>query len=459
MLISGSAGTHLCSFEGLISSMIGYGGVPLFRSLRVSLAGSAVFFLQSGSVNGTLAGMNTKQLFLTACCCAGIFASDLMAETRSIRLESVKTGKSYGPFMIRNDAPVVLGDGIYRIDSSNGGKISFRSERSGSVSGPYEVTMGRIVKVGPDVYTIVDIDVHETPPPVPAAVDRRVSPQPARGARSAGGPGLQQAASRQPVHGLAGTTVGMPERHGRSFMDGVGIAFDVAVFDRVDYTRTLTGGLGMPDTAMTRNSASAALRTGRLVLKGGMVFSSEWEDMLSGNGLAFANADLQNGEGWWTEAELRNHLWQSDAWRLDFNVTGSYRRETYDLSYGALQQAGTVLVEGTNGSPGTVVQLLELVQTDAETVFTESLLKLGVVLSRAAAHWSGYLGFDVAVYEDAELDTPISTSTVSYDIEFERRDPFSIMAGASVRKLGIHWFADLSVIGEDSLRLGAALVF
>jgi len=414
--------------------------------------------------------MNIKQLLLIVCCCVGAFALDSLADMKSLSLESVKTGQSYGPFIIKEGVPVVLGEGVYRINPSEGGKVSFLSER-GSVNGPYEVRLGRIVTIGSDLYTIVDINVHAAPSAGPAATPSRKSdsapataveqsqPSPTRGTQSGAGRSRRPVPSREPVRQTVQAPIEFPNRQGHSFMDGAGLSLDVGVFEQVGYGRTLTGGLGVSDTAIKRDSASLALRTGRLTLRGGMVFSAEADTMISGDSLPFVDADLQNGEGWWATAEVRNGLWSADEWRLDFNVLGSYRRETYDLTYGVWQSSGTVVVAGTNGSPDTVVQLQSLVQARAGAVFTESLLELGFVLSRATPTWSAYLGFGVIVLEDAALDTPISTPALSYEIEFERTDPFSVTAGLSIRQWGIHWFTDLSVIGEDSLRVGAALVF
>ena len=190
-----------------------------------------------------------------------------------------------------------------------------------------------------------------------------------------------------------------------------------------------------------------------------MVFSSEADTTISGDGQSFANADILNGDGWWTRAELKTGLWRQDEWQLDFSVAGSYREESYDLSYSVLQQTGTVMVDGTNGAPATTVQILDWVPTGTDTVFTEKLVTAGLMLSRANKVWSGSLGFEIILYGDAALDSPISTSTQTYKVSFDRKDPFSITAGVSVEQWGLHWFTDLSLIGEDSLRLGAAVVF
>jgi hypothetical protein len=66
---------------------------------------------------------------------------------------------------------------------------------------------------------------------------------------------------------------------------------------------------------------------------------------------------------------------------------------------------------------------------------------------------------DIVAIDDSKLDTVISTPTQSYEVEFNRKDPLVIRAGASVRAFGLHWFADVGVVGEEYVRLGTALVF
>jgi hypothetical protein len=110
-----------------------------------------------------------------------------------------------------------------------------------------------------------------------------------------------------------------------------------------------------------------------------MVYDAEWGDEIAGDGLPFSNADLEEGDGWWVDLELRRILWRQDAWRLDASASGSYRRETYELTYDALQQTGTIVVEAaTNGTPSTIVPVWGLVPASDEAAFTESTLKIGL---------------------------------------------------------------------------------
>jgi hypothetical protein len=483
------------------------------------------FLLHGKAFNGNLPAMRTKYFLLLLYCFASCAADSASGVTKSIRLESVQTGQLYGPFMIRADVPVVLADGIYRIQPSEDGKAAFVSESTGKTNGPYDVTLGRIVTVGSDLYTITDIGEHETPPPptispeAPAAVVPAAAapaPQPAvvppelpaepappapvlrpavpvapapaslppaavqkpRATPAAPvraptttvktpatpvrppatlGSAPKTATPRPPAR-VERTPVTLAPREGRSYLDGMGVSLDAGV-ERVDYGRTLTGGTAVSDTDLRRTSASAAFRTGRLVLRGGMVLDAEWGDPVSVPD-RFFDANLENGEGWWGCVEFGNRLWRADAWSLDFEVAGSHRQETYDLTYRVRQTIGTVTnAPGADGSPGAVIPLVQHVTTTQEADFRESLLKLGLVLSRATPVWSVYLGLEVVALENTELDALIATPNASYEIEFDRTDPFSATAGLSVKQWGIHWFTELSVIGEDSIRVGAALVF
>ena len=65
----------------------------------------------------------------------------------------------------------------------------------------------------------------------------------------------------------------------------------------------------------------------------------------------------------------------------------------------------------------------------------------------------------MVLVDSVDMDGSIVAGTQSFDIEFNRSDPIMLTGGAGVKLWGVHWFTDISLIGEEYVRLGAAWIF
>jgi len=425
-------------------------------------------------------------------------ASSAHGQSRSFSLESVKTGRVYGPYVLGKAARIEVAGDEFILTPRGNTAIEFHGLIGDEVYGPYEFTAGRIIKVGSALFTLVDVKTHTTPPaseelpeaavtlPLPepepdpepareesaAPVERpkpvAPAPAPARPARAQRrdapppvrpqSPPPRPVSRRRPVYQREDLYADLPSP---GLLDGMALTLSISPYEAVTYDTELNRG-GTDEVTFHRQSAALSFATGRVTLRAGMTFNTEWEEALPGGGAGFVDSSLEEGGGWWVDVTLHNTLWRRGAWFVDLNVAGSYREETADMATRTLQQTGTMNVTSTStNGPSTTnsVPVYGLVEDVGEVEFSESLLKLGLRLCRSAETWSCYGGAVYLALEDAKLEPGIPANAATYGVDLERANPLLLTAGGSIKASGVHWRLDCVFLGETSVRVGAAFVF
>ena len=243
-----------------------------------------------------------------------------------------------------------------------------------------------------------------------------------------------------------------------AFSDRLGISIDISALEKVTYDYKVSD-FGSTEAEISRNSMSVRVEVMPFTLELGKVFRADWSGQVSGTNLPFQNIDLSNGSGWWWDLNYRHPLWTNDSWLLSATADGSYRKEDYDLSYGALKDTQiNIPPEGTN-TEATVKTIQALAATTQPAVFTEKILKLGLTLSYKDDSWGCWAAADVIAYHTADIESKIATAQGDYTIDVERTDPFIFTLGASMQKAGINWFSTISLAGESAIRFGANYKF
>ncbi len=278
--------------------------------------------------------------------------------------------------------------------------------------------------------------------------------------------------SQKSPYQSASTTVPYKPRSSKSklrphkdipFSDRLGISVDISALEKVNYDFKLAGIDSSSNIEISRNSMAVKFKVMPFTLELGKVMRADWGGQMNTPNLPFQNLDLSNGSGWWWDLNYRHSLWENDEWLLSATADGSYRKEDYDLSYGAWVDVQNEIPANTNVDEEVMEEVVvvaqELASTTESTVFTEKMFKLGLSLSYKDDYWGCWASADMIAYHAADIESKISTAQGDYTIDVERTDPFIFTLGASIQKAGVNWFSTISLAGESAIRFGANYKF
>ncbi len=246
---------------------------------------------------------------------------------------------------------------------------------------------------------------------------------------------------------------------GIPFSERLGVSVDISAMEKVNYDYKLSGLDGSSEAEISRNSMGVKFKVMPFTLELGKVMRADWSGEMATPDLPFTDVNLRNGSGWWWNLNYSHSLWEQDGWLLAATADGSYRKEDYDLSYGALTESQIVIPpEGTNGIES-IETITDLATTTQSAVFTEKMFQLGLSMSYKTDYWACWAAADLIAYHAADIESTIDTTEGSYTIDVERTNPFILTFGASIKKAGVNWFSTINILGESAIRVGANYKF
>ncbi len=353
---------------------------------------------------------------------AGLSATSVRGADLLFRLESLRTGTTFGPFAFQNGALVRTDTGTFQLQVRQGRTFNLVSTANpAAIFGVYELTLGRMIEVGDGVFTIVGI------------------------AETAGG---AAATTRAPV------PASIPVWKGLFF------GADVDLFNRTLYDWEIDGiGSGTEET-VDRSALALVFGHRCFGARAGVVTGAEWDHTLAGNE-DFADATLGDGRGWFISLATRIPVFEDGAWTAHLTGEVGYRQEDYALDYSAVGISGvtttfsTNVAEGvTNIQPVSVTTNFQFTTFSRDASLTETSIRVGIDLTYARKDWSVYAGVSVYPFIETDLDAGIRIAGETFDIEFERTHPVVVSGGASVTVLGLKWYLEAGVGSASSLRVG-----
>ncbi len=406
---------------------------------------------------------------------SGAVAQEPGRETvRTFRLESAKGGNPLGPFVRRNDQRLAIADDFFRVETPLDDDIEFVSERTGQRFGPYDFVEGRLVRLGPEMYTLIDIRSIEipradraaprpaprpSPPPVidplppltPPVIDVDIAPiEPPPTAPSGG---RQQPAVRTPVR--PPPVVPRPRRAPL----GIGLGAGVRVFDVSDYDIEANAALEIEpfsrETSISRHGVFAQCSMSVLSLSAGYAFNVETYDSLD-TGFVAGDISVAEGSGWWVAADLAVPVWKRDNWSVGLTACAAYRDESVTLEYSGWESA-PLLVVGTNEVDETVEPDLawSFGERERDMSLSEARVDAGAEAAYTSGVWQFHAGLRTLLFSELDGSARIESDDGDIEIEIDRAGSrVTLTAGLRVKATGLTWFGEARAGAENSVSAG-----
>jgi len=392
---------------------------------------------------GKLIARVTAVLTATAFLTAGAARAQERIET--FRLQTMDRSRTYGPFELGSGKRVFIGGDAYTVHLTADKKIKFVSPDADKVFGPFDFVAGRIVELGSGHFTLIDIRRIqapkagiERPAEPPAAPAPKPVPLPPSPSPPPPAPGVVEKGARPIERPEAGGALGVRAE----------------IVDITRYDAGVAGVLSKSDTTVERRGLSIFADRGPFGLQAGVTFNGEWSEKASEPGLAFEDAELRDGKGWWIAARYTHDFYRDNEWRVNLYGEASYRSEDYSIEYG--QWVSTlVYTPGTNDTGG-LEPVIEFRESSADITLSEFGLRLGGGIAYEGAGWWCRGSLEVMALSETDLDGGIVAGEDTYDIEFDRALPVCAAGVIGLKAGDYRFFVEGRAGGEMQLGLGAA---
>ena len=419
--------------------------------------------------------IDTGWLALTAavCFCATLFVcKDALTADRigTFKLESMDRAHVYGPFELSDGQLLLIDEQSYAVLVESDREIKFRSLSSAEVFGPYEFVIGRIVKIGQNHYTVVDIS--KAPVPEPETKPAKVSPTPSEAKPR---PAMQVAKQPAPIEPLTPARPQpvrmrpVPDSAGKPLLTRseepvtsrqvagppprtTEVGLEVLALDRTLYDVDIGNVLSLSRTSISRQRLCAFFRRRPIVLWLGATLGGEWSEDVSGPVSAFSDAGMADGKGWSASLEYGHDIYRNESWRVTMYGEARYLREQYSLEYEQWVSL-SFFVPGTNGT-GRMESFREQRGSETDLTLSESSLGLGLRFSREKELWWCYGSLEAIPLVQTDIDGSIVAGGESFDIKFDQSLPFSVIAGAGIKRHGWRLYVEGRAGGDLRLSLG-----
>lgn len=321
-----------------------------------------------------------------------------VAETLVFDLEETRSGRLFGPYPLREGAEIVLQSRSWRLHLLSETQVVFEQADGRLREGPYTLTQGRIITIGEQAFTIVNVR-----PQIPPA---RPPPKPAvPGDRS-----------------LPGATEGWRDLVGN--LGGLSRGERMAALKFEPWRRILMewelGGLAGDEGANLEERVIGV----RLDWRG---WSFVWDGVLDAEvpdspvptGIELAAIDIENGSGWGLAAGYGRDLVREANWRFGVSAHVAFLQRSFDLSTTRLMADS---VSETNG-----VQSVHYIyrETTEPMTLREWGIHAGPDLRAQYGDWGAEVQVSLLLFSDLRTDARVATSAGRFRLKAKRRHPVS----------------------------------
>jgi hypothetical protein len=318
--------------------------------------------------------------------------------TANFRLQAAISERIFGPFTYTDGARIRLETGDYRLRVLGGTRFRLVDPARERSFGDYELVLGRMIDVDETLFTIAEITD---------------GGQPRGSSRVAAAP---YDPGRIPVT--------------------IGAGYEQTA---TSYRWTVNGADGGSPHDIERTRWGVWVARNWWRLSGGISSDVTWDHTVKSDGSSFDNATMNEGSGWWVNADVAYPFFQSGHWRADARGAFSYSSEEMTLTYSQVttrEASREEPVEGSSNDTVTVSYTEFIAESrSSDATLSEWLLQAGVALTYEAEQWMLYGGVDVDLATEAELSATIKTSSTLYKLEVEREHPIALWGGGKL-KLG-----------------------
>ncbi len=351
--------------------------------------------------------------FLLLCCSSMVlWASDGV----SFKLEAMDGNGLYGPFVFSVSEKVVVPSGVFVFDDIKDNLFRLVNPDTDKQFGYYELVWGRVIDVGGSLYKIVDV----------------VRPE-----------------KKEVVHAVETKLVAK-----KSFFDDVSFGGQVDLVNNTKYDWKINNRSG-GSADMQRRLATVSFAKGGVNVRGGLILSSEWDETVGGDGVAFENATLKDGSGWFAGLGLTIPVFRDGGWKADVFGDVSYRTEDLSLKYGGWNASAEVTTSVTNGTTNITSRTnYKYINFKEDATLTETLVTIGASLGYESRVWFMYAGVKVLPWNDTSLDATVINGASEYEFSFERSDPVMVYGGGGFFVKGMRCYLEVEGGGVTALRLG-----
>ncbi len=358
-------------------------------------------------------------LFIAALSFAVGSRAEAGTATTSFRLQAVQSREIYGPFTFKTDSKLKIESGIFRLKIVGEKTFRLGDSDTGKTYGVYELVTGRMIDVGDVLFTIIGVETIASPL-------------------------------------VAVARTGTASEASTSFFSGTALGLQLELLDTVKYKWEINGADADSEEKMERTSASLNIRKSYFTAQLGLVTAADWDNTITGDGVTFENATMEEGTGWLVGVGVDVPVFKEGRWNASVFGNASFRQEELSLQYGAWEVQSIVSTTVTNGTSNVVTTTtnLDYVNHDRDATLTETLVTLGATLAYEAPRWFLYTGLKTLPWADTSLDATIVAGDSKYKIEFERKDPVMVYGGIGFTLGGIKCYVEAEGGGETAIRLG-----
>jgi hypothetical protein len=350
-------------------------------------------------------------------------------------LAAVRTAERYGPFELRVDATVGAGGIACRIASVAGDRATFVRTGSGERFGPYQIVEGRMIELGRQVFTVVDVvrggsapgplpAVAPPPPPAVPPVDGRPPPPPPR-----------------------------PDEAPRPVLPDPDPGLRVSAWLDTLQSTPLSWRVG---EGRRRDSELERTRFGVGTFWDGWVTEADLAMSVSGGSIAsqdagFSRASIDGGSGWRLAAGYRRPMLADRGWEVSAGAGVVWQHDEVDVSSAVLVSSGT----NSNGVPEYVYR-----NATASLTLDEYALWLDAAVAYRTGPWEFRGALAVVPFNRVEVGGLLQDGAgAALPVEASRALPVGGSVELRYRLPGWQFFGELALGTEQYLRLGASYAF
>lgn len=356
-------------------------------------------------------------------------------------LEHTISGKQYGPVRNVPGFRILIGNESITVMESPAGRIRFASSVDSSGYGPYKLENSRIIKLGGNAFSIVNLGPEADPrPPAPARVPVPAAP--------AAAPQQQPPADAAPVR--------------KPFLSKLWIE----LFNSTKYDWKLGGFSGNTGADLERMAFGVSAEWSGLFISAGFTSGAELSSDIVPTGVSVSKITLENGSGFYLNGGYTHSIQLDNRWRALLTGALTYRDEDYDLAVSSLHpveapagdsaQVSTYVIEtGADAESTEPIESPEPVEgkrasrskaaadagassaksyeyrddSSGASVSDLSLLAAGGI-EYDGDFWGARAEVSITLFNDVSTSGTASIAGSQYSIEAEQSHPVSVSAAA-----------------------------
>ncbi len=342
----------------------------------------------------------------------------------NFRLQDMRDRVVYGPYTVKDGASIVVAGEHYRLRSTDDVSLSFVAP-NGTVSGPFPLKDGRIIRIGQRAFSVVS--PYRAIAPVLAPPPRRPEERPV--VRPPQEPAIPRARS-------------LPKRPALSAY--------IDILYNTSYDWSVGGFSGNEKLSYQRQGVGVRADYGGWQATLDAFTGGELDGDLLESGLSVSGATLENGSGWRIDGGYQHNVFWEDGWRVALGGRGSYQRDTADLKARVLT-SGLPTV-GTNG-------VAEIPQFEFETEVAsveigEAGLWLDAQLDYVAPNWGVKAAVHWMAISAVDVSGSLATQDGTFELDAERTHPIVVSAGGHVGQDPWRVFTEFALGSDFIWRFG-----